>query len=128
MQFRSIERRLLSRFRDKTPSSSALANLDTLLEGTHRQIAAAAEALEECDAELASSSCNLSCITQLLLLLARLSTGMSAEEVDRLRAALSPVVQVGQEQVRERESISQKKKKKIATRHFPQIGTPFNRV
>ena len=34
MQFRSIERRLLSRFKDKTPT--ALTNLDTLLEGTYR--------------------------------------------------------------------------------------------
>ena len=33
-QFRSIERRLLARFKDKTPTT--LTNLDTLLEGTYR--------------------------------------------------------------------------------------------
>lgn len=35
-QFRAIQRRLLTRFKDKTPSP--LANLDTLLEGTYRQV------------------------------------------------------------------------------------------
>ena len=34
-QFRAIQRRLLTRFKDKTPSP--LANLDTLLDGTYRQ-------------------------------------------------------------------------------------------
>ena len=60
----------------------------------------AGEALEECERELISSSCNLSCITELLLLLARLANAMTSEEVRKLRAALSPVVQRGQEQVR----------------------------
>ncbi len=92
-QFRAIERRLLSRFKDRTPS--ALTNLDTLLEGTYRQIAAAADAAEECRAELESSSCNLSCITGLLLLLSRLSTGASEEDAAMLASALSPVIQEG---------------------------------
>lgn len=35
-QFRAIERRLLTRFKDKTPAP--LANLDTLLDGTYRQV------------------------------------------------------------------------------------------
>jgi Bardet-Biedl syndrome 9 protein len=35
-QFRSIQRRLLTRFKDKTPAP--LQNLDTLLEGTYRQV------------------------------------------------------------------------------------------
>jgi len=35
-QFRAIQRRLLTRFKDKTPSP--LAYLDTLLEGTFRQV------------------------------------------------------------------------------------------
>ena len=36
MQFRAIQRRLLTRFKDKTPAP--LANLDTLMEGTYRQV------------------------------------------------------------------------------------------
>ena len=35
-QFRSIQRRLLTRFKDKTPAP--LSNLDTLLDGTYRQV------------------------------------------------------------------------------------------
>ena len=35
-QFRAIQRRLLTRFKDKTPAP--LANLDTLLEGTYHQV------------------------------------------------------------------------------------------
>ena len=37
---------------------------------------------------------------RLLLLLARLSTNISQEEFDRLEAALSPIVHIGQDQVR----------------------------
>ena len=35
-QFRSIQKRLLSRFKDKTPVG--LAHLDTLLDGTYMQV------------------------------------------------------------------------------------------
>ena len=35
-QFRTIQRRLLTRFKDKTPAP--LANLDTLLDGTYKQV------------------------------------------------------------------------------------------
>jgi hypothetical protein len=35
-QFRAIQRRLLTKYKDKTPSP--LANLDTLLDGTYRQV------------------------------------------------------------------------------------------
>ena len=35
-QFRVIQKRLLTRFKDKTPSP--LAHLDTLLDGTYKQV------------------------------------------------------------------------------------------
>ena len=35
-QFRAIQKRLLTRFKDKTPVG--LANLDTLLDGTYMQV------------------------------------------------------------------------------------------
>ena len=89
-QFRSIERRLLSRFKDKTPSP--LTNLDTLLEGTYRQILNVTEAVEACLAEVGVSAANLAAITKLLLFLARLSTGFSEEEELKLAAALSPII------------------------------------
>lgn len=39
IQFRAIERRLLARFKEKTPAP--LQHLDTLLEGTYRQVSIA---------------------------------------------------------------------------------------
>ena len=60
-QFRAIERRLLTRFKDKTPAP--LSNLDTLLEGTYRQLLALADHVEEnnrykdqCAASLAAAT------------------------------------------------------------------------
>ena len=38
LQFRAVQKRLLTRFKDKTPTG--LAHLDTLLEGTYRQVPA----------------------------------------------------------------------------------------
>lgn len=40
VQFRAIQRRLLTRFRDKTPAP--LQHLDTLLDGTYKQVRAMA--------------------------------------------------------------------------------------
>lgn len=39
LQFRAVQKRLLTRFKDKTPSG--LSHLDTLLEGTYRQVCTA---------------------------------------------------------------------------------------
>jgi hypothetical protein len=49
--------------------------------------------------QLSQSSCNLSCITNLLLFLVRLMTGMNEAEASKIEAALSPVVHQSQEQV-----------------------------
>ena len=49
--------------------------------------------------QLSQSSCNLSCITNLLLFLVRLMTGMNETEASKIEAALSPVVHQSQEQV-----------------------------
>ena len=57
------------------------------------------EALDECSAELTRIACNLCCITSLLLLLARLSSGMTMEEMLTLMSALPPIMLDGQEQV-----------------------------
>jgi len=95
-QFRAIQRRLLTRFKDKTPTP--LTNLDMLLEGTHRQVLQSAEAVESHHREVERSAAELSCIVRLLLLLARLSVGLVDEEAGKLEAALTPLVHSGQEQ------------------------------
>lgn len=96
-QFRSIQKRLLARFKDKTPTP--LTNLDTLLEGTYRHLQQNTEAVEQSVLEVKRSSNNLACITNLLVFLTRLSTGMDQAEVAKVRAALTPVVHDYDEQV-----------------------------
>ena len=59
-QFRAIERRLLTRFKDKTPSP--LTNLDMLLEGTYRQVLASCDQMENCTNDEGRSAANLGCI------------------------------------------------------------------
>ena len=96
-QFRAIQRRLLTRFKDKTPTP--LTNLDLLLDGTQRQVVGSCEQCSGLSRAEQRAAARLSCVTRLLLLLARLTAGMDSEEADRLEAALSPVVHSAQEQV-----------------------------
>ncbi|ELV12393.1 Protein PTHB1 [Tupaia chinensis] len=53
VQFRAIQRRLLTRFKDKTPAP--LQHLDTLLDGTYKQVMALADAAEENQDSLSQS-------------------------------------------------------------------------
>ena len=96
-QLRSIEKRLLTRFKDKTPVP--LTNLDTLMEGTYRHVLETTELIEECQMELARSSNNLSCITSILIFLMHLTASMTYEEISLVQSALSPIVNTTQEQV-----------------------------
>ncbi len=69
------------------------------MEATYQQVLEATDMVEQCQAELSATASNLSCITQLLLFLVRLMTGMSMEEAGKVRSALSPIVTMGTEQV-----------------------------
>eukprot|EP00794_Sanderia_malayensis_P017473 gene17473-19220_t len=89
-QFRVIQRRLLTRFKDKTPA--ALANLDVLLEGTYRQLLALGEATEDAQKQCIQCGNALSCGTRLVNLLIRLWTGMNDQQYEILQQCLSPVV------------------------------------
>ncbi|XP_059177174.1 protein PTHB1-like [Physella acuta] len=89
-QFRVIQKRLLTRFKDKTPAP--LLNLDTLLEGTYRQILALADLAEETRrAELLAAS-HLSSGTYLINFLLKLWLDLSEEEFQVLQSAMTPVV------------------------------------
>nr|XP_039271914.1 protein PTHB1-like [Styela clava] len=83
-QFRAIQRRLLTRFKDKTPAP--LNCLDSLLEGTYRQILALADACEENAQTLLMSNIELSCVLRLTILLARLWLELGSEEVSLLES------------------------------------------
>lgn len=95
-QFRAIQKRLLTRFKDKTPVG--LAHLDTLLEGTFMQIMALADKYEVFQSDLERCSNDLACATKLTLMVIKLSVIMSPEEYRTLEACLNPVVIFDSEQ------------------------------
>ncbi|XP_071490439.1 protein PTHB1-like [Diadema antillarum] len=95
-QFRAIQRRLLTRFKDKTPSP--LNNLDTLLEGTYRQILKLAEGVDENQKALVRCSMGLSCATSIITALLTLMHGLSETEREILEMSLSSQVQCDGEQ------------------------------
>jgi Bardet-Biedl syndrome 9 protein len=90
LQFRAVQKRLLTRFKDKTPSG--LSHLDTLLEGTYRQVMSLAEKSESLGSELRHADNLLSCATQLINALLRLSAELGQEDYATLAATLSPHV------------------------------------
>uniref|UniRef100_A0A4W5LC09 Bardet-Biedl syndrome 9 n=1 Tax=Hucho hucho TaxID=62062 RepID=A0A4W5LC09_9TELE len=91
VQFRAIQRRLLTRFKDKTPAP--LQNLDTLMEGTYRQVIALADAAEENRACLNQAFVSLRSATHLLILLVSLWQGLNTEQNAILEATLLPLLQ-----------------------------------
>ena len=97
-QLRAIERRMLARFKDKTPVP--LINMDTLMEGTYRHVLETTDLIEECQMDVARASNNLSCITSILVFLMHLTASMTFEEVTLVQSALSPIVNSSQDQVR----------------------------
>ncbi|CAF2035963.1 unnamed protein product [Rotaria magnacalcarata] len=95
-QFRAIQKRLLSKFKDKTPS--LLDNLDILLENTNQQILALADRYEQSRYELNRCSHDLSCATKLICLLLKISVSLSNDNAQLLNAILSPVTSDDNEQ------------------------------
>ncbi|XP_069318434.1 protein PTHB1 isoform X13 [Eulemur rufifrons] len=89
VQFRAIQRRLLTRFKDKTPAP--LQHLDTLLDGTYKQVIALADALEENQDNLFQSFTRLKSATHLMILLIGLWQKLSADQTAILEAAFLPL-------------------------------------
>ncbi|XP_055931600.1 protein PTHB1-like isoform X2 [Argiope bruennichi] len=90
LQFRVVQKRLLTKLKDSTPSP--LNNLDTLLEATHRQIMSVTETMDRHLKALESSCCALSAATNLILLLIKVTIGMKEDEWMYLTACFSPAV------------------------------------
>ncbi|XP_036594765.1 protein PTHB1 isoform X2 [Trichosurus vulpecula] len=95
VQFRAIERRLLTRFKDKTPAP--LQHLDTLLDGTYKQVIALADAAEENHSNLLQSFTRLKSATHLVIMLIGLWQKLSADQTAILEAAFLPLQQDSQE-------------------------------
>uniref|UniRef100_A0A5F5PNX3 Bardet-Biedl syndrome 9 n=1 Tax=Equus caballus TaxID=9796 RepID=A0A5F5PNX3_HORSE len=91
VQFRAIQRRLLTRFKDKTPAP--LQHLDTLLDGTYKQVIALADAVEENQDNLFQSFTRLKSATRLVILLIGLWQKLSADQIAILEAAFLPLQQ-----------------------------------
>ncbi|XP_076976209.1 protein PTHB1 isoform X3 [Tamandua tetradactyla] len=95
VQFRAIQRRLLTRFKDKTPAP--LQHLDTLLDGTYKQVIALADAVEENQDNLFQSFTRLKSATHLVILLIGLWQNLSADQIAILEASFLPLQQDSQE-------------------------------
>lgn len=89
-QFRVIQKRLLTRFKDKTPSP--LSHLDTILDGTYKQILALGEEYENAQSILTQTSNSLSNGTRLVHYLIRLMVGMNEKDYNILTSSLTHVV------------------------------------
>jgi len=90
-EFRSIQKRLLVRFKDRNPAP--LGNMDALMEATYNDILQLADVWDQQQAVLEAAAAALSGATQLLLLLIRFCFQLDAEADAVLRAHLSPVVE-----------------------------------
>ncbi|XP_025056350.1 protein PTHB1 isoform X2 [Alligator sinensis] len=95
IQFRAIERRLLARFKDKTPAP--LQHLDTLLEGTYRQVIALADAAEENQANMFQAFVKLKSATHLVIMLISLWQKLSPDQIAILESTFLPLMQDTQE-------------------------------
>nr|XP_031529981.1 LOW QUALITY PROTEIN: protein PTHB1 [Vicugna pacos] len=91
VQFRAIQRRLLTRFKDKTPAP--LQHLDTLLDGTYKQVIALADAVEENQDNLFQSFTRLKSATHLVILLIGLWQKLSTDQIAILEATFLPLQQ-----------------------------------
>ncbi|KAM4688353.1 protein PTHB1 [Discoglossus pictus] len=95
VQFRAIQRLLLTRFKDKTPTP--LQNLDTLLDSTYRQVVGIADAADELQRNQLRAFTRLKSATQLIITLIGLWQKLSKEQTGILEATFLPLHQDGQE-------------------------------
>eukprot|EP00877_Chromochloris_zofingiensis_P007511 jgi/Chrzof1/3012/Cz12g08060.t1 len=94
-QFRSIQKRLLVRFKDKTPAP--LNQLDVVMDETYHQLVSLADDMEKAQAKVSEAGQALGAAVQLMLQLIRYRFALSAEDVEVLQCALTPVVEEGPE-------------------------------
>ncbi|KXZ41737.1 BBS9 protein [Gonium pectorale] len=95
VQFRNIEKRLLMRFKDKSPAP--LNQLDVLMNETYEGLIDLGNAMEEAQAAVVVAARRLSGCVQLLLLLVGWRFALSEPEAAVLRGCISPEVIDGSE-------------------------------
>ncbi|KAJ9505514.1 hypothetical protein QJQ45_021083 [Haematococcus lacustris] len=92
---RSIQKRLLMRFKDKAPAP--LNQLDYLMEETYSGLMELGGLLDTAQGQVKQQAGKLSAAVQLLLLLASFKFGLQASELAVLRSALAPEVSDGED-------------------------------
>eukprot|EP00520_Triparma_pacifica_P005868 CAMPEP_0118641284 /NCGR_PEP_ID=MMETSP0785-20121206/5197_1 /TAXON_ID=91992 /ORGANISM="Bolidomonas pacifica, Strain CCMP 1866" /LENGTH=865 /DNA_ID=CAMNT_0006532713 /DNA_START=101 /DNA_END=2695 /DNA_ORIENTATION=- len=93
-QFRTIEKRLLLRFKDR--NAVPLQQLDVLMAETYHRLLEIAQSVEVAQQNVTSFGNNLSCAVRLMLLFIKLRYKLSAEEEFILSSHLSPEVMEGE--------------------------------
>jgi len=89
-QFRSIQKRLLVRFKDRNPTP--LNGMDLLFQETHNQLIQLSRIIEEQQNQLNDAQGQLTACTELICLLISVKHQMDDKETAVLRSHLSPVV------------------------------------
>lgn len=89
-QYRVVEKRLLSRFKDRNPSP--LDRLDVVSEQTYSRLVDLGQAVEEVQGRLATSAGELGCAVRLLALLMQCRFQLSFKDHALLLAHLHPDV------------------------------------
>lgn len=87
VQFRAIQKRLLTKFKDKSPTS--LDNMDALLEATYRQISTLAEKCLTTKREISLITNSLNCMSSLYVLLLSLVFKFSKEGQEIMNAVMT---------------------------------------
>ena len=87
IQFRAIQKRLLNKFKDKSPTS--LDNMDALLEATYRQISALSDSYLNTQKDLSLTTNCLNCVRSLYVLLISLAFKFNKESVEVLEAVMN---------------------------------------
>lgn len=87
VQFRAIQKRLLIKFKDKSPTN--LENMDALLEATYKQISNLSDSYISTQKELSLTTNSLNCMSSLYVLLVSIAFKLNKESVDILDAALT---------------------------------------
>lgn len=90
IQFRAIQKRLLAKFKDKSPTS--LDNMDVLLDATYRQINLVSDYYIGTNKELSLATNVLNCFSSLYVLLVSLAFKFSKEGIDILEAVMTTQV------------------------------------
>uniref|UniRef100_A0A1B6CDQ0 Protein PTHB1 n=1 Tax=Clastoptera arizonana TaxID=38151 RepID=A0A1B6CDQ0_9HEMI len=95
-QYRTIQRRLLAKLRNKTPAT--LSHLDTLLKESYSQILETSHSIDDKSEELKYIASELDCVINLVLMLLKHSENVSQTDLKDLSAVLDNALHFSDDQ------------------------------